>query len=425
MTTAPPVSAPSRSALGVVFSIVFIDLVGFGLIIPIQAFYAQSFGARPAVITLLGASYSLMQFLFMPFWGRLSDRIGRRPVVLSSVALSTLGFLLFALGTELWVLFAARMLAGFGNANIGAAQAVIADSTAPQDRAKGMGLIGMAFGLGFVIGPAVGGTLAQWGLAVPAFAAAGLCALNLVSAYFLLPETRKPDGNGVAAQDRKQIRAAVLAQPGVRPLLSLSLVMTTGFALMEQIVALFIEHFWVPEALVAASEADGHRRAARLTTIAMLTVGVSMAVVQGGFTGKLARRFGERSLVRAGALVILVGLIAVPLVGEYGSFPLFVLSCAWLATGQGLITPSMTGMLSQFVGPDQQGAALGLGQSMSSLARVIGPACAGSLLELHTRAPYWTGAALVVLGLFLMRGLPEVGRVTQGPATQRPVQTPP
>ncbi|MBM4343996.1 MAG: MFS transporter [Deltaproteobacteria bacterium] len=392
------------------FSIVFLDLVGFGLIIPVQAFYAQSFGARPAVITLLGASYSLMQFLFMPFWGRLSDRIGRRPVVLSSVALSTLGFLLFALGTELWVLFAARMLAGFGNANIGAAQAVIADSTAPQDRAKGMGLIGMAFGLGFVIGPAVGGTLAQWGLAVPAFAAAGLCALNWVSAFLFLPETRQPQGNGAPPQNRQEVRAAVLAQPGVRPLLSLSLVMTTGFALMEQIVALFIEHFWVPEALVAATAAEGHRRAARLTTVAMLTVGVTMAVVQGGFTGNLARRFGERNLVRTGGLVILVGLVTVPLVGEYGSFGLFVVSCAWLAAGQGLVTPSMTGMLSRFVGPDQQGAALGLGQSMSSLARVIGPACAGSLLELHTRAPYWTGAGLVLVGLWVMRGLPDLAR---------------
>lgn len=399
--------AAKKRAFAVVFATVLLDLIGFGLTIPIQAFYAQSFGARPAVITLVGASYSLMQFLFMPYWGRLSDRIGRRPVVLSSVAMAALGYFLFASAESLWMLFAARMLAGFGNANIGAAQAVIADSTKPEERARGMGMVGMAFGIGFVIGPAIGGTLAQWGLAVPAYAAAGLSVLNWISAYFFLPETYRPDANA-HPQDRKQARAQVLQTPGVRQLLTLSLVMTTGFALMEQIVALFIEHFWVPEALNPLTEADGHRRAAKLTTYAMLTVGVAMAVVQGGFTGRLARKFGERWLVRTGAAVIFVGLLAVPLVGEYGSFGLFVVNCAVLAAGQGLITPSMTGLLSRYVGPEHQGTALGMGQSLSSLARVIGPASAGTLFELHTRAPYWTGAALVLAGFAVMRGLPDV-----------------
>ncbi|MSQ84850.1 MAG: MFS transporter [Myxococcales bacterium] len=418
MTSSAPQSPPagptgspakaSRAALGVVFATVFLDLVGFGLIIPIQAFYAQSFGARPAVITLLGAAYSLMQFLFMPYWGRLSDRIGRRPVILSSVAISTIGFALFASADNIWMLFAARMLAGFGNANIGAAQAVIADSTTPADRAKGMGLIGLAFGLGFVLGPAIGGTLGQYGLAVPAWAAAGLGLLNLVSAYVFLPETRPPDAQ-VPTQTRQQVRAGVLARPRVKALLVLSLVMTTSFALMEQLVALFIEYFWVPEALQVGSETEGHRRAARMTTYAMLTVGLTMAVVQGGLTGKLTKRFGELKLVHTGLLVVLVGLLAMPLVGESGSFVLFVFNCVVLAAGQSLITPSMSGMLSHAVGPDQQGAALGMGQSMSSLARVLGPAAAGALFEVHTRAPYWSGALLVVVGLVVMRGLRRGG----------------
>ncbi len=406
MTTAvPPVKPISRAALGVVFATVFLDLLGFGLIIPIQAFYTQSFGARPAVITLVGASYSLMQFLFMPFWGRLSDRIGRRPVVLSSVAISALGYFLFASADSLWMLFAARMLAGFGNANIGAAQAVIADTTTPENRAKGMGLIGVAFGLGFVIGPAIGGTLGQFGLAVPAYAAAGLGVLNLISAYFFLPETRAPDLHPPSPQSRQDIRRDVLNRPGVRQLLILSLVLTTGFALMEQIVALLIEHVWVREALVPETATAGHRTAAKLTTLAMLTVGLTMAVVQGGLIGKLARKHGELKLVRIGSIVVALGLAAMPLVAESGLFWAFLVTCAVLAFGQGITTPSVTGLLSKAVGPDRQGAALGLGQSAAALARVLGPAAAGSLFEWHLRAPYWTGAALVLVGLAASRGL--------------------
>lgn len=400
-TTAPKTS---KATLGIVFLTVFLDLLGFGLIIPVQSYYAESFGARPALITLIGASYSAMQFIFMPFWGRLSDRIGRRPVVLISVAISSLGFLLFGLADQLWILFAARMLAGFGNANIGAAQAIIADSTGPQDRAKGMGLIGMAFGLGFVIGPAVGGALGQFGLAVPAFAAAGLAAANWVSAWFLLPETRRMGEPG-AYSGRKQAREAILSRPTIKRLMLISLVITTGFALMEQVLALFVEHVWVPEALVPATSASGHKRAAMLTTWVLLSVGLTMAVVQGGLIGRLARRYGESTLVKVGSALIVIGLITQPLAGDIQSFPLLVITAMVLALGSGMTTPSVTGLLSRSVGPDQQGAALGLGQSASALGRVLGPAVAGVLFEMGPRWPFWTGAGLVAIGFVVALGL--------------------
>lgn len=397
---------PSRATMGIIFTTVFLDLLGFGLIIPIQSFYAESFGARPAVVTLIGASYSLMQFLFMPFWGRLSDRIGRRPVVLFSVAISMTGFLMFAFAGSLWMLFAARMLAGFGNANIGAAQAVIADSTGPEDRAKGMGMIGMAFGLGFVIGPAIGGTLGQISLAAPALLAAALAAVNWVWAFTMLPETRRPD----AVEERRHhmiVRSEIVGMGQVRRLMTLSLVVVTGFAIMEQVLALYVERTWVPEAMLPATAAVGHKKAAMMTTWVLLCVGLTMAVVQGGLIGRLARRFGEARLIVMGSVMMLTGLVLLPLAGETGHFGLLIATNVLLAIGSGITTPSVTGLLSRSVGADRQGTALGLGQSASALGRVIGPAVAGLLLEAGLRVPFWTGAGLLTAGLLVAVGLKQ------------------
>lgn len=402
----------------IAFMTVALDLLGFGIIIPIQPFYAEGFGASPAVVTWLGASYSLMQFLFVPFWGRLSDRIGRRPVILVSVALGTLGYVLFGLAETLWMLFAARLLSGFGNANIATAQAIIADTTSGAERTKGMGLIGAAFGLGFIFGPALGGFLGQFGLAAPAFGAAALGLLNFVFAWSLLPETRPEGARGPSAVRVSPwaVLPTLAKRPNVLAIVGATLVMTTGFALMEQALGLFIERVWVPEALVLEGEARdaAFRRAAALTSYLLVAIGVTATVVQGGLIGRLSRVFGEKRLTLVGLSGIALAMALIPVAGHYGTywamFPIAVL----LATGTGLSTPSLNSLLSRSVHADEQGGALGVGQSASALGRVIGPAISGWLFQMTASLPFVAGAGFVVLALVIAFGLRAPSRGEEG-----------
>lgn len=386
--------------LGTVFFTVFLDLIGFGILIPIQPFYAESFGARPAMVTLLSASFSLMQFLFAPLVGRISDRVGRRPVMLATIAVNALGYLLFGLAHSLPMLFLARITCGLGSANIATAQAIIADSTTPETRAKGMGMIGAAFGLGFVLGPAIGGVFSQWGLAVPALVASGLSTLNLALAFFRLPETLPPDVRANrAAQPRRALlglSAAALVEAGrhtnVRQLFWLYFVGTTAFSLMEQVLGLFIERTWVQGP--AADEVAHLRHAAVLTAYFLVVVGVTATIVQGLLIGRLVQRFGERRLVQTGGSLITLSLLLLPLAGQTGHFAALMAVAPILALGAGLLNPSLPSLLSQSVGRGEYGGILGLGQSLSALGRVIGPTMAGVLFEWRVPAPFWIGATL-------------------------------
>lgn len=392
----PP--AFTGSPLAVVFVTVFLDLIGFGILIPIQPFYAESFGARPATVTLLSASFSLVQFIFAPFIGRLSDRVGRRPVMLATIAINALGYLFFGLASSLPLLFLARMTSGLGSANLGTAQAIIADSTTPETRVRGMGLIGAAFGLGFILGPAVGGFFGQFGLAVPAFVASGLSALNLVQAWFRLPETRPRDRVSTAgASARRGLSFAALVEAvghtNVPQLFWLFLVGTTAFSLMEQTLGLFIERTWVGDP--ATAEAGAHlRQAAALTAYFMVVVGLTAAVVQGVLIGRLARRFGERRLIIAGGALITLSLLLIPVAGGSGRYPWFIAVGAVLAVGAGLTNPSLPSLLSQAVERDAYGGILGLGQSLSALGRVVGPSAAGVIFEIDRALPFQAAAAL-------------------------------
>jgi MFS transporter, DHA1 family, tetracycline resistance protein len=387
-------------ALGVVFVTLFLDLLGFGIIIPIQPFYAESFGATPTLVTLIGASYSLMQFLFAPMWGRLSDRIGRRPVVLISIAIGAIGFLVFGFAASLWMLFLARMVAGFGNANLGTVQAIVADVTTARDRAKGMGLIGAAFGLGFVFGPVIGGLSGSaWGPSAPAFIAAGLGGLNWIFAFLRLPETRRPGGRPSMHHGFLGLRALTHARAHVNvpALLTIMFVFTFGFSLMESALALFVEHNFVPRDIFGTHE--GHRLATRLTTWVLLVVGITAVIVQGGLIGPLRKRFSEKGMIFTGALLIAASFVAIALVpglgGGYGAmFPIVVV----LSFGSGIFSPSQSSLLSRSVGGDEQGAMLGVGQSMSALGRIFGPALSGALFELGTGTPFLVGAVLIGLG---------------------------
>ena len=414
----PPPSRPeARRVLPVIFLTVLLDLLGFGLVIPITPFYAQEFHMPPWQITLLAATYSIMQYLFMPVWGRLSDRIGRRPVILMSVAVSCVGYLLFGLASSVWVLFAARMLAGFGNANIGAAQAVIADTTAPHERARGMGMIGAGFGIGFVLGPIVGGVLCKYSLALPSFVAAGLGALNLVLAFFLVPETRDPNQVAQKKEAPKEALDALRKQPQVRRLLLTSLTVTTGFAMMEQVTGLFVQHYWRPmnDAMTAAERSLANREAAGLSTSILAAVGITMVLVQGGLIGRLTRRYGEGTLLRVGTLGVTIGLLIMIAGGTVGAYPLMFVASVILAAGSALNMPSTTSLLSRSASAEHQGGLLGLGQSRAALGRVAGPTMAGALFQIEPRLPLLVGAVLTAIAFVLTTGV-----VTPPQATPEP-----
>ena len=389
----------ARSPLAVVFFTVFLDLIGFGILIPIQPFYAEFFGARPATVTLLSASYSLMQFLFAPLLGRVSDRVGRRPIMLFSIAANALGYALFGLAGSLTLLFVARITSGLGSANLGTAQAIIADVTTPETRAKGMGLIGAAFGLGFVFGPAFGGFFGQFGLAVPAFVAAGLSLLNWLSAYFLLPETRSASGARTSLSAPPSLlglspRALqnAMRHANVAQLLWVYLIGTLAFSQLEQVLGLFIERNWAG----TSSDPTAHlRRASALTSYFLVAVGVTATIVQGTLTGRIAKRLGERRMVQLGTFLVAVSMAILPVVANLRSFPIFLLMGPFIAIGTSLTNPALPSLLSQSVEGDAFGGTLGLGQSLSSLGRVIGPSTAGILFELHTGAPFWVGAVLM------------------------------
>lgn len=400
-----------RGIMVVVFMTLFLDLVGFGIVIPIQPFFAENFGASATLITLLGGSYSLMQFIFVPIWGRLSDRRGRRPIMLTSIAITAFGYVLFATAESIEVLFLARMVSGFGAANIATSQAVMADISPASERAKAMGIIGAAFGLGFVFGPAIGAFLGQISPQMPIWVAAGLSTLNLVAAYFLLPETLPKENRAV--RERGVLRAfkRVSHHPNVRVLFFTTLILTLGFSLMEQVLGLFIEHTWVTaDGLLTREQAFAE--AAALTGMALVVIGVVMTLIQGKYIGALVKRFGEKRLLITGAIGNAAMVALIPLTVWTGYYGLIVI-CAFMGFFYAIWSPSLLALLSRAVGPDAQGSTMGLNQSFGSLGRVIGPAMAGVLYDMEMSLPFFVGAAIVSTTLFFLVRVTEPG-VSEG-----------
>lgn len=389
-------AAGNRSPLAVLFLTVFIDLMGFGIVIPLLPIYAERFHAASFVGMAGGAliaAYSLMQLIFAQLWGRVSDRVGRRPVLLVSLAASSVSYLLLAGAWSLGVLFAARLLAGAAGANISVAQAYIADVTSTEDRVRGMGLIGAAFGLGMVIGPALGGVLSLAGPRVPEFFAAALCFLNFVMAAYRLPESL-PESRRRATDFRHPLAPAALREalslPGAALLMSVFFLTTLGFAILEGTLSLAAERrFEFSRAQVSQMWAY---------------MGVVAVVVQGWAVGRLSRRVPERSLVIAGTATLALGFAWIPFAGR----PMALLAAlALVVIGQGLAGPSLSSLISKTVGePTQHGVALGLSQSLSAGARAIGPAGGGLAFDvLGVGAPF-LGASLCAtgaLGLVLQR----------------------
>jgi MFS family permease len=390
---------PRKASLGTLFLTVFLDLLGFGLVIPFLPGLARHLGASDFVATLPGSAYSFMQFLFIPIWGRLSDRIGRRPVLLWSIAASALGMAFLGVSGSLTLLFAARLWSGAATANIAVAQAYIADVTPPERRARGMGIIGIAFGLGFILGPAVGGELSRFPVrghtgTLPALVAAGLSVVNLLLALRTLPESLPPEARGRRVRravplDLAAARAAAHT-PGIGTAVAVNFLLVLWFAGMEQTFRLFTaDRFGLSDA--------GTGRIFAL-------VGVTGAVVQGGLVGRLARRFGESPLIRAGLLIQAAAfalLGACPSLGGGATVGLY-LAAMLIALGNGITTPTLPAYASRRAGVDSQGLTLGTLQSASALARVLGPALGGLLYAgIAPSAPYYTGAAGFVIAAVL------------------------
>ena len=368
--------------LGVVFTVVFIDLLGFGIVLPLLPTYAATFGVSPAAIGLLVTSFSLLQLVAVPVWGGISDRLGRRPVLIVGLVGSTASYLLFAFAHTYGVLLVSRIVAGAMGATVGVAQAYIADVTAPERRTHAMGMLGAAFAMGFILGPAIGGMLSVHGYASAGLVAAGLCAANAVAAVAWLPETPQHR----AARSRERVRLGPLAAP-----FAASLLVTAAFAVLHVTLPLFGQ--------------DVLRDTPRRMGMLFAYMGVVSAIVQGGVVGRLAPRVGERRLAVTGALLLAAGL-ALTSATSGGSVLLVALGV--LTAGSALATPSIYAVVSRSAAPGQQGAALGLTQTASTLGRIAGPTVAGFLIGASgITAPFWAGAALAMLGMVAAVFLPR------------------
>ncbi len=385
-----PGVAGAPPKLGVLFATVLVDLVGFGIVLPVLPLYAREFGADGFGAGLLVAVYSLVQLLMAPLWGRVSDRIGRRPVLILGLLGSGFAYLAFARADSLAALFASRVVGGIGGSTIPVAQAYIADVTPPTRRAGNMGLIGAAFGLGFVIGPALGvyvSGLHPGSPAGPGYLAAALCLANAAFAFAALPEPNKAGGG-----PRRASLIASLAEaartPQVRLALATYLCITLAFSTLQPTLSLL------------ANERFGWTE--RHASLLFLLLGVVSAVVQGGIVRTAVPRIGERALLRVGTLPFAAGLLMVGAADGTGSL---LAGLALVGVGYGFSVPCVLGLVSRAVDPRRQGAGLGIGQSVGSLARVVGPATAGWLFDAGTAFPYVAGAALIGVAFLASRGV--------------------
>ena len=376
-------SAPAtRSPLFVILFTVFVDLIGFGVVIPLLPFYASAVGGGPLVLGLLIAAFFGMQFLLAPVLGSLSDRLGRRPVLLATLVVATAGHLLLAAANSLVLLFAARVLAGMAAGNLSVAQAYIADRTRPEQRAKGMGLIGAAFGVGFAVGPVIGGTLVGYGLFAPALAAAALAATNLGLAVAFLPESLTPERRVAMGSRQAAGLGEAIRRPSIRALVATFFVVSFAFSTVPvAFPSLGIDYFGLkPEQLA----------------LVFILIGV-ISIVMGGAAGRLARRFGEERLVAVGTLAMLAGLAAAPLVANLAAYVGLV---AVFSTGVAIALPLIPSLVSKRTPPHEQGSILGGAQAIGSLARVPGPFVAGLLYEqVGPAAPFLVSAGLMGIGL--------------------------
>jgi DHA1 family tetracycline resistance protein-like MFS transporter len=402
--------AKERSPLVIIFITVFIDLVGFGIVIPVLPLYAQKYGASETVVGLILAIYSVMQFVFAPILGKLSDRIGRRPVLFVSLIGTAIGFLTMGIANTLWLLFVGRIIDGITGGNISTAQAYIADVTPPEKRSSAMGLIGAAFGLGFIFGPFLGGVLSLFSLAAPFYFAAGLAAVNAVALYFLLPESLSEENRNRAG--RASI-AQIFKESGswqLGAVFATYFFATVAFAMLTATYTLFSFQRFGLDAIH-----NGYIFASQ---------GVIGVLIQGVLLGRLVKAFGEKLLAATGTFLLAVSMLALPIAN---SITTLLLASAGIAIGNSFATPVLNGLASKSVSGAWQGRVLGVLQSVASLARIIGPALGGFLLTIdatkdisfYGRTPFWAGAGIMVIAFGLALTLHSVKTSTPETAARQ------
>jgi MFS transporter, DHA1 family, tetracycline resistance protein len=381
----------------IIFLTVFIDLIGFGIVLPLLPIFAKDFNANGFTIGLLMASYSAMQFLCAPLWGRLSDRIGRRPVLLISTAGAAVSYAIFAMGsgmpgpTGLAVLFASRIVAGICGANITVAQAYIADITPPEDRSKKMGLIGMAFGLGFIFGPALSGVgMHFFGITGPGWIAASFCAANFLFALARLPESWRPTSEHVAPRPRFGQWLHTMGQPKINLLVAVFFFATFCFTCFETTLGLLVSQNFH----LTIRNVNGYSVYDEKVVYLYAYCGIVGALVQGGAIGRAVKKLGEPLLISVSLVLVALAMAPMPFVNTWAEL-LFVL--AVLSIGSSLTRPPVFGLISILTPAHEQGATIGVAQGAGSLARIAGPVFAATLFDRHPALPYLLCAALSFL----------------------------
>jgi MFS transporter, DHA1 family, multidrug resistance protein len=372
-----------KSALPILFVVMFLVMIGFGIIIPVLPFYAEEMGASPTELGLLMAVYSLMQFIFAPMWGRLSDRIGRKPVMMIGIAGLALSFFIQAISTQLWMLFAARIIGGLlSSANMPTAMAYVADITTEENRGKGMGIVGAAVGLGFVFGPAVGGIFSKNSLSLPFYIAAVSSLITLVLVGILLKESKQ--NKGESAEQKQSVWKAFT--PDVSVLFFVQLLISLSLSGLEATFAYF------------AAEKAG-LDSTQLGYIFMI-MGFAGAMVQGGLVGRWTKKYGESAVIQGGMIVSAIGFALILFVNSFTTAAIFL---TIFGIGNGVIRPSVSSLLTK-VSTAGHGSSTGLLSSFDSLGRIIGPVFGGLLYSIALGLPYISGAILTVVAFVLFLG---------------------
>lgn len=390
--------------LAVLFGAVLVDMLGFGIVLPLLPFYAESMHANPLQVTILIASFSAMQLVAAPLWGRVSDRMGRRPLVVLGLFASAISYLIFGLARSYWWLLASRLAAGAAGGTISVAQAYVADTTSHEERARGMGHLGAASGLGVMLGPAVGAFFSDWGLGAPGFVAAAFCGVNAIAAYFLVPESlssthRERSREGQAATWSGWVRSMTIYPMSI--LLLVYFLTISSFNAMTSVLALFMER----------SFGMNQKDMGLLFTVA----GGTTVVVRGLLLGRLVKRFGESVVVRIGIVALMAAMLIMPLIPSGGWAIVMVPAYAF---GAGTLFPALASLVSRASDAESQGSVLGGSQFVGGVGRVIGPLWSGFFFQsIGIKSPFEIGAGIVLVAFLIAFRIPATKARTVAPET--------